>query len=112
MQVITTIYIVDLALDSAGTSDGWRSMMICHQMLGFQYLEQRGPLTIRELQTAECTDEWLLLFGDEVLESKFQDGHYAYTVVAGGGSGDDVFPPVIYVVDVENAVDFNSVLEP
>ena len=59
-----------------------------------------------------CSDEWLLLFGDEVLESKFQDGHYAYTVVAGGGSGNDVFPPVLYVVDVENAVDFNSVLEP
>ena len=61
---------------------------------------------------ATCSDEWLPLFGDEVLGSKFQDGHYAYTVVAGGGSGDDVYPPVIYVVDVENAVDFNSVLEP
>ena len=60
----------------------------------------------------DCTDEWLPLFGDEVLGSKFQDGHYAYTVVAGGGSGNDVYPPVIYVVDVENAVDFNSVLEP
>ena len=26
---------------------------------------------------ADCTDEWLPLFGDEVLESRFQDGHYA-----------------------------------
>ena len=60
----------------------------------------------------DCSAEWTPLFGDEVLESKFQDGHYAYSVVAGGGSGDDVFPPVLYVVDVENAVDFNSVLEP
>ena len=59
-----------------------------------------------------CSDEWLPLFGEEVLESRFQDGHYAYTVVAGGGSGNDVFPPVLYVVAVENAVDFNSVLEP
>ena len=59
-----------------------------------------------------CSDEWIPLFGDEILESKFQDGHYAYTVVGGGGSGSDVFPPVLYVVDVENAVDFNSVLEP
>ena len=59
-----------------------------------------------------CSNEWLPLFGDEVLESKFQDGHYVYSVVAGGGSGDDVFPPVLYVADVENAVDFNSVLEP
>ena len=57
-------------------------------------------------------DEWTPLFGDEILESKFQDGHYAYTVVAGGGSGNDVYPPVLYVVDVENAVDFNNVLEP
>jgi hypothetical protein len=57
-------------------------------------------------------DEWTPLFGDEILESKFQDGHYAYTVVAGGGSGNDVFPPVLYVVDVENAVDFNNILEP
>ena len=56
--------------------------------------------------------EWKELFGDEVLGSQFQDGHYAYTVVAGGGSGNDVFPPVMYVVDIENAVDFNSVLEP
>ena len=59
-----------------------------------------------------CSAEWGPLFGDEVLESKFQDGHYAYSVVAGGGSGNDVYPPVLYVVDVENAVDFNNVLEP
>ena len=103
----------DLALDSAGTSDGWQ-----------QYDDMPKNAWISVFGTArsadhkgvsdceECTDEWLPLFGDEVLESKFQDGHYAYTVVAGGGSGDDVFPPVIYVVDVENAVDFNSVLEP
>ena len=56
--------------------------------------------------------EWSGLFGDEELGSTFQDGHYAYTVVAGGGTGSDVYPPVIYVVDVENATDFNNVLEP
>ena len=57
-------------------------------------------------------DEWKELFGGEVLVSPYQDGHYAYTVVGGGGSGDDVFPPVIYVVDIENAVHYNNVLEP
>ena len=57
-------------------------------------------------------NEWSGLFGDEVLESTFQDGHYAYTVVAGGGTGEDVYPPVLYVVDIENATDFNNVLEP
>ncbi|MEC9307688.1 MAG: hypothetical protein VX957_04865 [Candidatus Neomarinimicrobiota bacterium] len=56
--------------------------------------------------------EWKLLMGGEVLGSTFQDGHYAYSVVAGGGSGSDVYPPTVYVVDIENAVDFNNVLEP
>ena len=57
-------------------------------------------------------NEWDALFGDEVLESKFQDGHYVYTVVAGGGTGVDVYPPTIYVADIESAVDFNNVLMP
>ena len=57
-------------------------------------------------------NEWDSLFGDEVLESKFQDGHYVYTVVAGGGTGSDVYPPTIYVADIESAVDFNNVLMP
>ena len=58
------------------------------------------------------SNEWDALFGDEVLESKFQDGHYVYSVVAGGGTGNDVYPPTIYVADVESAVDFNNVLMP
>ena len=58
------------------------------------------------------SNEWDALFGDEVLASKFQDGHYVYTVVAGGGTGNDVYPPTIYVADVESAVDFNNVLMP
>ena len=62
--------------------------------------------------TTSTENEWGGLFGDEVLGSTFQDGHYAYTVVAGGGTGSDVYPPVLYVVDIENATDFNNVLEP
>ena len=57
-------------------------------------------------------NEWNSLFGDEVLESKFQDGAYVYTVVAGGGTGNDVYPPTIYVADIESAVDFHNVLMP
>ena len=57
-------------------------------------------------------NEWNNLFGDEVLESKFQDGAYVYTVVAGGGTGNDVYPPTIYVADIESAVDFHNVLMP
>jgi len=57
-------------------------------------------------------NEWDNLFGDEVLGSTFQDGQYVYTVVAGGGTGINAYPPTIYVVDVESAVDFNNVLMP
>ena len=52
------------------------------------------------------------LFGGEVVGSQYQDGHFVYQVVAGGGSGSDVYPPVLYVADVENATHFNNVLEP
>ena len=58
------------------------------------------------------TADWKNLMGDETLKSRFQDGHYVYTVVAGGGSGKSVYPPVLYVGDIENMTDFNNVLEP
>ena len=57
-------------------------------------------------------NEFAGLFGDEVLESKFQDGLYVYTVVAGGGTGNDVYPPTIYVADIESAVDFHNLMMP
>ena len=57
-------------------------------------------------------DEWLQLFNGNRLESKFQDGHYIYVVVPGGGSGLGSFPPVIVVADLENPHDFNNSLEP
>ena len=56
--------------------------------------------------------EWLLLFGDAPLGSTYQDGHFVYQVVAGGGTGDGTYPPTLYVADVENASHFNNVLEP
>ena len=34
------------------------------------------------------------------------------TVVAGGGTGNDVYPPTIYVADIESAVDFHNLLMP
>ena len=57
-------------------------------------------------------EDWLDLFGGNTLVSKYQDGHFAYAVVPGGGSGTETFPPVMYVVDMENASDFNNVIEP
>ena len=56
--------------------------------------------------------EWLGLFGDVPLASQYQDGHFVYQVVAGDDTGDDSYPPVLYVADIENASHFNNVLEP
>ena len=56
--------------------------------------------------------EWLRLFGGEPMGSQFQDGHFVYQVVAGYGSGNNTYPPVLYVADIENAANFNNVLEP
>ena len=56
--------------------------------------------------------DWLTLFAGNTLASKYQDGHFAYAVIPGGGSGKSAFPPVMYVVDMENASDFNNVIEP
>ena len=56
--------------------------------------------------------EWLTLFGNEVINSPFQDGHYIYRVVPGYGSGNTTIPPVLYVADIENPANFNAVLMP
>ena len=57
-------------------------------------------------------EEWKQLFGGEVVGSQYQDGHFVYQVVKGGGTGDEAYPPVLYVADIENATHFNNVLEP
>ena len=56
--------------------------------------------------------EWKQLFGGEVVGSQYQDGHFVYQVVAGAQSGDDTYPPTLYVADIENASHFNNVLTP
>jgi len=95
-----------------GTSDGWRtydqSQIYSTWVSVFGY--DGDNENINEDTDGEV--EWTTLFGDEVLGSTFQDGHYVYAVVAGGGSGADVYPPVLYVGDVENMTDFNNVLMP
>ena len=68
--------------------------------------------TSKIIDDTDGATEWKELFGDEVMGSTFQDGHYVYSVVAGGGSGEDVYPPILYVADIENATDFNNLLEP
>ena len=63
-------------------------------------------------QTEIGEDEWSNLFAGNTLASKYQDGHFAYAVIPGKLTGSDSEPPVLYVIDVENATNFNNVIEP
>ena len=112
----TTAILEDLGL--ANGADGWQNYDDAMQNAWTSVFGgYDGDADISEAKTVTDEEgneinEWSGLFGDEVLGSTFQDGHYVYTVVAGGGTGSDVYPPVLYVVDIENATDFNNVLEP
>ena len=101
-----------------GNSDGWRDYDQAHDngwvsVFGKDNADAPCPVGVVGVEdNANGTDDWKNLMGDETLGSTFQDGHYVYTVVAGGGSGNKVYPPVLYVGDIENMTDFNNVLEP
>ena len=49
-----------------------------------------------------ATNDWKTLFGDNILSSPFQDGHYVFQVVAGSGSGSRAQAPVLFIADLEN----------
>ena len=52
------------------------------------------------------------LFGDEILNSPFQDGHYVYQVLPGSGSGSQSNAPTIFIADLENPSQINLVIQP
>ncbi len=57
-------------------------------------------------------EEFLNEFGGNAIKSPFQDGHYIYTVIAGGGSGQQSYSPILYIADLENPKNFNKKLQP
>ena len=57
-------------------------------------------------------EEFLDQFGGNPIKTPFQDGHYIYAVIPGGGSGASSFSPVLYVADLENPSNFNKKLQP
>ena len=112
----TTAIMQDLGL--VANDDGWRDYDQTHDngwvsVFGSTNADAPLPANVSGVtDNATGANDWKNLMGDDVLTSTFQDGHYVYTVVAGGGSGNAVYPPVLYVGDIENMVDFNNVLEP
>jgi len=63
-----------------------------------------------EYSNVEST--WAKLFGDEILDSPFQDGHYVYQVLPGSGSGSRSNAPTIFIADLENPSQINLVIQP
>ena len=65
-------------------------------------------------QAACCygATEWLNEFGKQPIKSPFQDGHYIYVVVPGGGAGNLATAPVIFVADLESPADYYKKYQP
>tara|TARA_B100000676_G_C17955265_1_gene774358 strand:+ start:71 stop:697 length:627 start_codon:yes stop_codon:yes gene_type:complete len=57
-------------------------------------------------------EEFLNEFGGNPIKTPFQDGHYIYAVIAGGGSGSSSYSPILYVADLENPSNFKKKLQP
>jgi Tfp pilus assembly protein PilE len=57
-------------------------------------------------------EEFLDTFGGDPINSPFQDGHYIYTVIAGGGTGTQSVAPIIFVADLESPASFYKKLQP
>ena len=116
----TDAILADLRPDATTQADrtlGWDRFDESHSnewqmVFGDAPVNVLGVSNATNYRESGAENEWNNLFGDEVLESKFQDGAYVYTVVAGGGTGNDVYPPTIYVADIESAVDFHNLLMP
>ena len=51
-------------------------------------------------------------FGNNGMESPFQDGSYAYLVIPGSGSGTSAQAPVLVVIDTENPSKLHKTLVP
>ena len=51
-------------------------------------------------------------FGNNGLNSPFQDGAYIYLVIAGSGSGSTAKAPALIVADAENPAQLHTVLQP
>jgi hypothetical protein len=71
-----------------------------------------NPTDDGEFSETVGAEEFLNEFGGNAIKSPFQDGHYIYSVIAGGGSGQNSFSPVIFIADLESPSTFNKKLQP
>ena len=55
---------------------------------------------------------WQNLFGDEVLDSPYQDGHFVYQVFPGSGVGSQAEAPTLFIADLENPSQLHMIVIP
>ena len=70
-----------------------------------------------ELEEATFVSVWndtsfLHLFDNDTLKSPYQEGQYAFAIVGGSGTGNDIVSPIFIVVDLENVEDFYLYYKP
>lgn len=70
-----------------------------------------NPETIVDYNEDGAKD-FKLLFGDNGLQSPFQDGAYIYLVIPGFGSGTNAQAPALVVADAENPTQLHKTLIP
>lgn len=86
----------------------WRSVFGVSNSSGGQTFPS-GALVVDDPPVGTCCDgdaEWLNEFGDNPIKTPFQDGHYIYIVVPGGGAGNSASSPTIFVADLESPGDY------
>jgi len=80
------------------------------------YNENRR-IEVEELYEAEFVPvfsdtSFLHLFDNDTIKSPYQDGLYAYAIIGGSGTGDNIVSPIFVVVDTENIEDFYKYYKP
>ena len=92
------VYVFSTATDDDdATQGGWMNL---ETSVGFDGNAQVGALDFKED------------FGNNGIQSPFQDGSYAYLVIPGSGSGTDAQAPVMVVIDTENPAKMHKTLVP
>jgi hypothetical protein len=55
---------------------------------------------------------FLHLFDNDTIKSPYQNGLYAYAILGGSGTGNDIVSPIFVVIDAENPEDFYKYYKP
>ena len=80
-------------------------------LIYINYGPDKNKISLND-EYSDAESVWANLFGDEILNSPFQDGHYVYQVLPGSGSGSQSNAPIIFIADLENPSQINLIIQP